>query len=360
MSEDQHQFGPWSESTLGRGRGSIEVDGSRGEGGGQVLRTALSLALLGGRELRIEKIRAGRGRPGLLRQHLTAVQAAARIGDARVEGAVLHGSTLVFSPQSIAHGDYRFAVGTAGSATLVLQTVLLPLLVAPGRSRIRLEGGTHNPAAPTYDYLERVFFPCLRALGARIESRLVRAGFYPAGGGSFEVEVEGGRRLSPVDLLERGDTVECSARSLCAHIPARVASRELAVVRKELAWSDLRAETPESRGPGNVLHLEVRSAHVNEAFVAFGSRGRSAEKVAREAVSKARRYLEAPWAVGEHLADQLMLPMALVGGRFRSRELSRHAETNLALLEELLGVGAKVSEIRSGAQVGVEVAIEPA
>ena len=182
----------------------ITIDGSRGEGGGQVLRTSLALSLATGAPFRIEGIRAQRPKPGLLRQHLTAVQAAAAVGRARVEGAVAGASALTFSPDGVHAGEYAFSIGTAGSATLVLQTILPPLLVAGGRSVVTLEGGTHNPWAPPFDYLERVFLPVVNRLGPRVAVTLERHGFYPAGGGRFTITIEPAPRLARLDLCDRG------------------------------------------------------------------------------------------------------------------------------------------------------------
>src|SRR6185436_13785565 len=168
----------------------ISIDGSFGEGGGQILRTALSLSLATGAPFRIENIRAQRPKPGLLRQHLTAVQAAAAVGRAHVEGHTAGSLALTFTPTGVFPGDYAFAVGTAGSATLVLQTILPPLLAAGGRTVVTLEGGTHNPWAPPFDFLKRVFLPIVNRLGPRVEVALERYGFYPAGGGRFSVTID--------------------------------------------------------------------------------------------------------------------------------------------------------------------------
>src|SRR5687767_13803626 len=162
----------------------IELDGSEGEGGGQILRSALALAIVRGEPLAIHSIRAKRKRTGLLRQHLTAVHAARAVGAARVVGDALGSTELRFEPSGVVHGEHHFAVGTAGSATLVLQTVLWPLLVAPGESTVVVEGGTHNPLAPPFEFLARVLAPLVRRMGAELELELVRAGFYPAGGGA--------------------------------------------------------------------------------------------------------------------------------------------------------------------------------
>src|SRR5262245_2007058 len=160
----------------------ITIDGSAGEGGGQILRTALALSLVTARPFRIERIRAGRPKPGLLRQHLTAVQAAAKVGAARISGAEVGSLELTFEPTGLRGGAYDFAVGTAGSATLVLQTLLPALLRAREPSQLTIEGGTHNPYAPPFDFLARTFLPVLRRMGAAIEARLEAPGFYPAGG----------------------------------------------------------------------------------------------------------------------------------------------------------------------------------
>src|ERR1051326_3946650 len=182
----------------------ITIDGSQGEGGGQIMRTSLALSLVTGQPFRMEQIRAKRQKPGLLRQHLTAVEAAKTVGGAEVEGAALNSQTLEFRPRSVTPGNYRFAVGTAGSATLVLQTVLPSLLTASGPSTLTLEGGTHNPLAPPFDFLSCSFMPLIHRMGPSVELELRTPGFYPAGGGKFHARVEPAKRLSPLVLDERG------------------------------------------------------------------------------------------------------------------------------------------------------------
>ena len=182
----------------------LTIDGSLGEGGGQVLRSALALSILTGRPFRIEKIRAGRKKPGLLRQHLTAVQAAARISGADVQGATMRSTELVFEPGEIQPGEHHFSIGTAGSTTLVAQTVLVPLLRAKEPSRVVIEGGTYNSSAPPFDHFARSFAPILERMGAQLDVRLVRPGFHPAGGGRIEVDIEPSK-LAPSELEERGD-----------------------------------------------------------------------------------------------------------------------------------------------------------
>jgi RNA 3'-terminal phosphate cyclase (ATP) len=323
----------------------ISIDGSFGEGGGQILRTALGLSLFTGQPFRIEKIRAGRRNPGLLRQHLTAVQAATKIGQAEVTGANIGSTQLTFAPGRVAPGSYQFAVGTAGSATLVLQTVLPALLISDDenwQTRLTLEGGTHNPFAPPFDFLAKAFLPLLERMGARVEARLERYGFYPAGGGRFEVVVRPAKKLEPIELNERGKILNRRATALAAHLPRSIAERELGVVHRKLSWPQewLKAEsTTNSPGPGNVITLEIQNENLTEVFTGFGERGVAAEAVADQAVIAARRYLASDVAVGEHLADQLLLPIALArGGSFTTVPPTRHTTTNIEIIRKFLDV----------------------
>lgn len=330
----------------------ITIDGSFGEGGGQILRTALGLSLFTGQPFRIEKIRAGRRNPGLLRQHLTAVKAAAKIGQAEVSGVNIGSTQLTFTPGRVAHGDYHFAVGTAGSATLVLQTVLPALIISEDQDQqthLTLEGGTHNPFAPPFDFLAKAFLPLLGRMGARIEARLERYGFYPAGGGRFEITITPVKKLEPIELNERGRILDRRANALVAHLPRNIAERELGVIHKKLSWpwEWLEAESiTNSPGPGNVITLEIESENVTEVFTGFGERGVAAEAVADQAVVAARRYLASDVAVGEHLADQLLLPMALArGGSFTTVPPSRHTTTNIEIIRKFLDVEIGAEQI---------------
>ncbi|HEX5138172.1 MAG TPA: RNA 3'-terminal phosphate cyclase [Planctomycetota bacterium] len=312
----------------------LRIDGAEGEGGGQIVRTALGLSLVTGREVRLRNIRARRARPGLLRQHLTAVEAAARIGDARVEGARLGSTELAFAPGRVRAGDSAFDVGTAGSVTLVLQTVLPALLVADAPSRVTLFGGTHNPLAPPFDFLARVFVPAIARMGARVRLDLVRHGFFPAGGGEVRAEVVPSP-LAPLLLLQRGEILRRRAEAVVANLPLSIAEREL----RAIGWDESVARPVESAGPGNVVMLHVESEHASELVTGFGARGVPAERVAQGALAGMERYLAADVPVGEHLADQLLVPMALAGGgAFRTMPLSSHARTNAALIERFLPV----------------------
>jgi RNA 3'-terminal phosphate cyclase (ATP) len=321
------------------------INGSEGEGGGQILRSALALSAVTGTPFRIVGIRARRSRPGLLRQHLTAVQAAATIAGAQTQGAQLGSLELEFKPGLVNHGEHTFAVGTAGSATLVFQTVLWPLLAKPGRSRIVFEGGTHNPTAPPFEFMQHVFIPLLRSLGLVLDAKLVSSGFYPAGGGQFVVELEGGRIPLPLELLTRGKLVRRQALALIANLPKRIATREIGVVKRELGWSreECRVVEVEGRGPGNALCLIVEAEHAVEVVTGFGQKGVNAELVAERACAQLRRWLDADVPVGEHLADQLLIPMALAareGGSsvFVTTTPSQHTRTNAEIIARFLPV----------------------
>ncbi len=327
----------------------IVIDGSRGEGGGQVLRSALALSLVTGQPFHIEKIRAGRPKPGLMRQHLTAVNAAAEIGRAQVEGANIGSQALVFAPRATRAGSYHFAVGTAGSCTLVLQTVLPALLTADSRSELVLEGGTHNPHAPPFDFLARAFLPLMGRMGPKVSATLLRPGFYPAGGGRFTVSVEPSVRLTRLDLPERGEILARSARATVARLSRTIAERELKVVRDRLNWEEKCCSVEEaasSPGPGNVLCLEIACEHITEIFTGFGELRISAEKVAGETVKQVEEYLAANVPVGHHLADQLLLPMALAGGgSFRTLTPTRHMTTNAEVIRQFLPVEVHMRQL---------------
>jgi RNA 3'-terminal phosphate cyclase (ATP) len=321
----------------------ITIDGSFGEGGGQILRTSLGLALVTRKPFKISKIRAGRKQPGLLRQHLTAVNAARRIGCAEVTGASIGSTELTFAPQAILVGHHSFAVGTAGSATLVLQTVLPALLVADGPSTLVLEGGTHNPFAPPFDFIVSTFMPLIIQMGAEVTAKLERPGFYPAGGGKFQVRVvpaSGGLRR--LNYPARGEMKSRRARALVANLPVHIAERELAVIAQKLSWKNewLTAEKVDnSSGPGNIVMIEIESDNVTEIFTGFGQRGLRAEAVAEQAVKEARQYLSTSAFAGEHLADQLVVPLAMAGGGlFTAVRLSRHMTTNIEIVRKFIDV----------------------
>ena len=329
---------------------TMVIDGSEGEGGGQILRTALSLSMVTGRPFRIEQVRAKRSRPGLLRQHLTAVRAAAAVSGAEVSGDELGSRVLTFAPGAVRGGSHEFRIGSAGSATLVLQTVLPALLLrATGPSSLLLEGGTHNPLAPSADFLDLAFLPLLRRMGARVQATLGRHGFYPAGGGQLRVEIEPVPALSPLRLPERGAQLERHATVLLASLPFDIARRELAVMgaRLGLGPDECRPRMiQDPLGPGNVVQVMVASEHVTELFSACGEKGLPAEEVAERVAGEAAEYLASDVPVGRHLADQLLLPMALAGGgSFRTLSPTQHTRTQATMITRFLDVKVRIEPV---------------
>lgn len=334
----------------------IVIDGSAGEGGGQVLRTALSLAMVTGKPFAIEKIRAKRSRPGLLRQHLTCVTAAERISSAIVTGAHLGSTALTFEPGAIKGGAYEFAIGTAGSTALVFQTILPALLRADVASRVMLSGGTHNMMAPSFDFLERAFCPLLARMGAQVELSLRKPGFYPAGGGIWIAEIAPGS-LVPMAIDTAGALVSQRVRADVSVLPYLIAEREVSTALTLLGWpADCgQARTVRADGHGNVMMAELAFEHVTELFTGFGERQLAAEEVAARVVDEVRAYLSVGAPVGPHLADQLLLPMALAGGgSFVTGPLSEHARTNMGVIGRFLKVGFEVEDAGEGRwRVGV-------
>jgi RNA 3'-terminal phosphate cyclase (ATP) len=333
----------------------VELDGSQGEGGGQVLRTALTLSMITGRPFGIENIRAKRARPGLLRQHLTAVLAAAEICTAEVRGAEPGSSALTFAPGRIKGGDYRYAIGTAGSCTLVLQTILPALWFADRPSAVAITGGTHNPAAPPADFLIRAWLPLLRRMGVEMTLDLVRHGFYPAGGGEVHAEVKPVAALRPLDLSDRGRVLTTKATAVIAGIPGAVATRELAQLASRLGAIEQEIRgLPSHEGPGNALLVELCYEHVSEVFTSFGEKGVRAEAVADRLANEVRHFRESGASVSEHLADQLALPVALAGkGRFTTTNASTHLRTNLDVIGRFLPIEFEVVEANGLAVVSL-------
>lgn len=331
----------------------LTIDGSTGEGGGQILRTSLSLSMITGQPARIEHIRAKRPKPGLMRQHLACVLAAQAVSDAQVSGAELGSQTLVFEPGALRPGEHAFAIGSAGSCLLVLQTVLPALMLSNLPSQLKLSGGTHNPLAPNFHFIERAFLPQLARLGVKVEATLHRHGFYPAGGGEMVATIEpvaGG--LRPFDLLERGAVGEPFAESLVAAVPRRVAERELSLLKDALGWSDEQLRVPNVRqneGPGNALIATLVHEHVTEVFTSFGEKAVSSEQVAHRLLREIKAYGASTAAVGPHLADQLALPWALAvhqNGRaaaYSCSEVTAHTRTNLEVIQRFLPVRAEVT-----------------
>ena len=320
----------------------INIDGSMGEGGGQVLRSSLALSLITQIPFEINNIRANRKKSGLMNQHLTAVNAAMEIGEAKVTGNEKGSTKVKFEPLSIKPGNYSFDIGTAGSCTLVLQAILPPLILADGPSTITLKGGTHNPFAPPFDFLEKVFLPLLCKMGPKISIDLITPGFYPAGGGEIIVNIIPCKKLEPLFLHDRGEILYKKAFAKVANIKESIARRELKTLAQKMNFpdEDLHFENIQnSKGPGNVVYVEISSKSCTEIFTGFGEKGVKAENVAKKVAKSALKYLSEPVVVGKYLADQLLIPFAIAGsGSFSTFLPTSHTTTNMEVIKLFLDV----------------------
>jgi RNA 3'-terminal phosphate cyclase (ATP) len=340
----------------------IEIDGAFGEGGGQILRSALSLALITGQAFRIEHLRARRRPPGLRPQHLQAVRAAATVARAVVEGDAPGSQSLTFRPRQVKSGDYRFDIGTAGSAPLVLQTLALPLALAGGASRLSITGGTHVPWSPCFHSLAGPWRDLVQRIGMDLKLSMIRPGFYPKGGGEIQAEVAASRRLQPLALTDRGTLLRIEGLSAAANLPEHIVVRQGEQAQRRLAAQGLTATIRRERwttlSPGTLLLLQAHFEHSEACFFALGERGKPAEAVADEAVAVLLTFLAGDSAVDLHLADQLLLPLALAQGAsvIRTQRVTSHLLTNAWLIQRFLPV-----TIRIGGEIGepADVRIEP-
>ncbi len=327
----------------------ITIDGSFGEGGGQIIRTSLGLSLVTGKPFRIDKIRAKRKNPGLQKQHLMSVLASAEIGNADVTGATLNSQEITFTPKEIKHGEFDFDIGTAGSTSLVFQTVLPALIVSDKETKLTIRGGTHNPLAPPFDFLTKTFLPLLEKMGIKIEVELIRYGFYPSGGGEVNFKIPSTNKLRPIHINERGKQISQSATALIANLPLHIAERELNVVRRSLDWDekDLKSEVVKNvRDSANVVSIAVEFEKLTEVFTGIGKRGKPAEEVARDTARDVKNYLKSTAPVGEYLADQLLIPFALTGsGSYTTGKLSDHTTTNIEVIKKFLDVEIKKIQV---------------
>lgn len=331
------------------------IDGSQGEGGGQVLRTALTLAMLTQQNIELINIRAGRKKPGLLRQHLTSVIAAQKVCNASTEGVELGANSIRFAPGKIKAGDFHFVIGTAGSTVLVCQTVLPVLALADGKSTVTFEGGTHNGMSPSLSFLEKSYLPVLQSLGVNCKVEIESLGFYPAGGGKWTLNIEPTDALKAFEFEEPGadlvpaygeippehsHDVNYSATALVSLLPSRIGLREVETAKRALGWVNAISEVQEVKtpGPGNSFHLAIQASNYASVFEVTGEVGVSSEKVAKRAAGRVKKFLKARAAVEEHLADQLLLLLAIAGkGSFTTTKPSLHTTTNIAVIHQLSG-----------------------
>lgn len=298
----------------------IEIDGSQGEGGGQILRTSLSMSAITGTEIRITKIRAGREKPGLKRQHLTCVKAVAEICGAEVSEVNVGSMELEFRPGPIKAGDYRFDVGTAGSVTLVAQTVIPVLLKADGVSTVTITGGTHVPFAPIWEFFAETYLPELLRMGARIEAELDTCGFYPAAGGVVKLRIwpfDETKRIEHFDLTELGEFRGGKVVGVVSAIPQGIAEAEVGIICNQLRELNFESEVRkvEALGPGNYCYVRLDYERLSVVFSGVGTYGKSRKAVANEVVRAVKGFLADGKACEKHLADQLLLPCECLMGR---------------------------------------------
>jgi len=350
----------------------LVIDGSHGEGGGQILRTAVGLSAVTGRALRIERIRAGRSKPGLAAQHLTAVRAVAAVCDAELEGDALGSQTLIFLPRRIPRaGDHLFDVaearqgGNAGAATLVLQAVLPPLLRADGESIVVVRGGTHMAWSPPFDYLKDTWLPAVAGMGASIALELRRSGWFPIGQGEIGAIIRGRGSvpLRPLRLEGRGALRRVTGRAIAAqlpsHVPRRMADRASALLRDAGLRSRIGAESLRAACAGTGIFLAAEYENGRCGFNAFGRIGKPAEVVAGEAVEQLLRHDASAATVDEHLSDQLLVPCALADGPsvFLVDRVSPHLLTNAWVVEQFVLARVETALLDNGAN---RVTITPA
>lgn len=320
----------------------IEIDGSEGEGGGQILRSSLALSILTGRPFKLVRVRANRNPPGLRPQHLASVKAAAEICSARYTGGSVGSNALQFEPGDAKAGKYDFRIGTAGATGLVLHTVYLPLALRGAEpSEVTITGGTHVSTSPCYHYLETTWAAYLRKMGIDIELEMVRPGFYPRGGGEVRTVIRPCAAVRPLHITRCPDLTTAGGFSAVAGLPASIAERQGKRLAHRMKKAGVESHIPEEAwqgGPGTVAALIFRQTPVPTLFFGIGERGKPAESVADDAADQAVAFRDAKQPVDPHAADQIVLPLAFAAGEseYRVSEVTRHLTTNIGVIRRFL------------------------
>jgi len=336
---------------------TVFIDGSMGEGGGQILRTSLALACITGRNLRIENIRAARRKPGLAKQHLSCVRAACEICGGQCKGAAIGSQALDFQPGPIRSGDFTFDIGSAGSTTLVIQTILPALFLAEKPSRVTVTGGTHNPWAPPYDFLAETFLPAIGTAGFDAGCKLEKYGFFPAGGGKIALDVRPRHRIpnQTINFSKPPENIQIHARIYTAKLPDHIARRQKKLLlQSKLNFKNIEhIEVKDSNGPGNCIMIRL-VASSSEAcgwfgrtivFTAFGQKGKPSEKVVGEVTSLANNFLASGASVDRFSADQLLIYMAISKtGCYTTNNLTTHLTTNIETIKNFLPVNFTIEQ----------------
>lgn len=326
----------------------IQIDGSIGEGGGQVLRSALALSVITRQAVNLTNIRARRSRPGLMPQHLKAVDAAAAVSSASVTGAGLGSTSLEFQPAQIRSGRYKFDIGTAGATTLVLQTIFLPLSLASSASTVIITGGTHVPWSPSFHFLDFHWLPYLQQAGYQAQLSLDLAGFYPPGGGRISAVIRPTGRIDSLHLLQRGELVRIQGLSAVANLDLSIADRQKRQALRRLENLHLPAKIKTiqlpSHNKGTLLLLLAEFESGRACYFALGELGKPAERVADEAVDALEAFLATDGAIDQYLADQLLLPLSLSSSpsEFRTSQVTQHLLTNAEIVKAFLPVQMEI------------------
>lgn len=321
----------------------IEIDGSEGEGGGQMLRTALGLSALTGRSFRFKNIRARRDRPGLAAQHLTGVKGVAEMCHAVLDGASVGSTALTFEPSTVEAGDYRFDVGTAGSITLVLQACMLACARTRARTEFDIIGGTNVRMSPPSDYLEHVLFPLLRNMGYDIEVKTPARGFYPQGGGEMVVSMARGEHILPLSMEERGRFQRITGVCFTQKLPDHIAERMASTAMKTLAGHapvKLAMDRRQGHSIGAGIFLTAEYENTFLASDALGEKGISSEKLGELAAASLLQEMRSGETLDEHAADQILPYLSLAAGpsTFLVSELSMHFQTQAEIIKKFLDV----------------------
>ncbi len=349
---------------------TVLIDGGFGEGGGQILRTSLSLACVTGKRLHMENIRANRRNPGLARQHISCVHAVRDITNGTCSEAELGSQVLDFEPGKITGGKFSFDIGSAGSASLVIQTILPPLFLTEKPSTVTVSGGTHNPMSPPYDFFEQVFLPAIAQGGFNVKCQLLKHGFFPAGGGKIKIDVQPWSKesASAIDFCQPVEKFKISAIVYTARLPNHIADRQRGLFLKSaLAFTDaskmrlaqpLRfedielADVTDSDGPGNCVMILLSGQDLRTIFTAFGERGKPSEKVIREVVDLTTEFLKSEAAIDHFLADQLLIYMAMGDcGSFTTDKLSSHLRTNIEVIKKFLPVDFSIEQQKNALKI---------
>jgi len=341
----------------------IEIDGSQGEGGGQILRSALALSIVTGKAMRIHRIRARRSKPGLRAQHLKSLEAAAHISAAIVDGAHLDSTNITFEPAALHPGNYRFEIGTAGATSLVLQTIYLPLSFADRPSKLSIIGGTHVRWSPCYQYLDWQWAHYLTRCGYRLDLSLERAGFFPQGGGCLQASIHPVGEISSLRLMERGDLRDIRGVSIACNLPQHVSERQrkqaLGRLKTLGCGVEIEIDTMSAFNKGSILCLLAEFENGRACYFGLGERGLPAERVADHAVDQLLAFIESDGCVDQYLADQLLLPLAFAEGasEFRTSQISQHLLTNANVIRAF--TSAKIELLGEVGESGT-VIVEPA